>query len=422
MTGAGRGWRAVLLAISSGAAGLLAMAVAASAALYAVFGHLLKQPNTEPQDVLAVFLVCTSVAFIGALLLTTAYRASGVLRGQPDPSITTSIPRLREVSLLLALWIASSAIAQIVAAVEGWRWLAPLLHLLAIGAPVYLLLRLGIGGIRGGSRLRLWGILATGLVLGTGLAAAVEIGLLVLGISVGSVYLLLNPDRLHAFQSLVLQLGQISRPEEMLPLLESWLARPFTLLLILAAVSGVAPIVEELAKSTAAWLVYDRLSTRAQGFWCGALSGAGFAFFEGLVASTDASQSWAFILLVRGASSLMHILASALVGWGIAAWRQSGKVAHLLGGYAVGIGLHALWNASIVALAFGGFRLVNPGSDLDVLGLVTGAAGGLGLLALLTLMPLALFVLNRRLRSPLPDLAARTPGPDSQQPIRSLED
>jgi RsiW-degrading membrane proteinase PrsW (M82 family) len=145
--------------------------------------------------------------------------------------------------------------------------------------------------------------------------------------------------------------------EETLSLLQPLLARPLALLVVLAAVSGVAPIVEELAKSSIAWMLYDRLSTGAQGFWCGALAGSGFALFEGLMRQRMQRRD---IRPDGAASSLMHILASALAGWGIASSASGGKAAHMLGGYAISITLHALWNASVVAIAFGGLRLLSP--------------------------------------------------------------
>jgi RsiW-degrading membrane proteinase PrsW (M82 family) len=404
----------MLLAIGCGAGGLLALAVAASTLLYAAFNRWLEQPEPQPREVLTLFVVASSLTLICAVLLMTSFRAWQFLRGLSDPTIATPALRLRDLCILLVIWVASSVLAQTVVPLDSWRWAAPLLHLAAIGAPVYLLLRLGIGGIQGGSRLRLWGSVATGLVLGTGLAAVVEIGLLLLGGSVGAAYLVFNPESLQGLESLALRLGQASGMEEMLSLLQPLLARPFALLVVLTAVSGVAPIVEELAKSSVAWMLFDRLSTGAQGFWCGALAGAGFALFEGLIASADAAEGWTFVLMVRAASSLMHILASALAGWGIASFRLSGKAAHMLGGYAISITLHALWNASVVAIAFGGLRLLAAGSALDVVGVLIGAAGGSGLMALLVLMPIALVALNRRLMPPQPAPASGLVASDAE--------
>jgi len=106
-------------------------------------------------------------------------------------------------------------LGQLLVTNDPWRWTAPIWHLLAIGTPLYLLVRLATAGILGGSRLRLWGALSTGLILGTGLAAAAEIAVLLLALAAGGVYLAFNPEQLHALQRLVGQLGHISRVEEM---------------------------------------------------------------------------------------------------------------------------------------------------------------------------------------------------------------
>jgi RsiW-degrading membrane proteinase PrsW (M82 family) len=172
------------------------------------------------------------------------------------------------------------------------------------------------------------------------------------------------------------------------------------LIVVLFAVSVISPVVEELSKSSAPWALYERLSNAAQGFSYGALSGAGFALFEGLIASAEPTGTWAFIFVIRGWSSLMHILASALSGWGIATYRQTGRVTSLLGGYLLAMGIHAIWNASVVAIGFGGLRLLLNDSQVDIAGMAILALGALMLMAQVMLLPLALLFVNKRLRPP----------------------
>ncbi len=51
--------------------------------------------------------------------------------------------------------------------------------------------------------------------------------------------------------------------------------------------SVFAPLVEETAKSLTAWTIFDHLSSPAQGFAIGALSGTGFGMVESLLASVQ---------------------------------------------------------------------------------------------------------------------------------------
>jgi len=415
MGNAGRGWRVALLAVVSGGFGLLALAVAISASAYAVLGPWMGRKDSDSPDPLGVFILAGALAFVGVLMVAALYYAVRALRREADRAAMGRPVGMWEASILVLVWLASSILAQMLLDQPPWRWLTPFLHVFAIAAPVYLLLKLAIGGIQGGSQLRLWGSLVTGLILGTGIAAAAELTLLGLAVSAGGLYLMLNPEQMHVLEGLVSQLGQTARPQDALLIIEPFLVRPLAFLFVLLAVSGVAPVIEELAKSAAPWAIYDRLVTPAQGFWCGALSGAGFALFEGLVASADATDGWAFILLIRAASSMMHVLASALAGWGIAAFRRGHRVTHLFGGYALAIGMHALWNAAVVAMAYGGLRLVIGGREMDMVGLATVAAGALGLMTLLALLPISLMLVNRSLRTAQAGSASQglTEGPDA---------
>jgi hypothetical protein len=245
----------------------------------------------------------------------------------------------------------------------------------------------------------MWATLAASLVGSTGISALAEIALLLAGASAAAVFLLQNPDYLLAVQSLVHDLSRASGVENALDVLQPILVHPMALAAVLVIVSVVTPIVEEMAKSAAPWIIYRRLRTASQGFCCGALSGAGFALFEGLMASADTSGSWTAIFLIRAWSSMMHILASGLAGWGIAAYRVTGRGSRLVAGYAVSIGIHALWNASVVGIGYGGLRSAFGSEEPDVIGLAAILAGSSTLLALSVVLPAAIHLINRRLRT-----------------------
>ena len=245
----------------------------------------------------------------------------------------------------------------------------------------------------------MWGTLATGLVLGTGASALAESALFLAAAFAVAVFLVQNPDHLVAVQGLLHDLGRASGVENALAVLQPILLHPMALAAVLVSVAVVTPIVEEVAKSAAPWIIYRRLRTAADGFWCGAVSGAAFALFEGLIASADTSGNWTVIFLIRAWSSMMHILASGLAGWGIAAFRVTGRSSRLVAGYAFAIAIHALWNAAVVGIGYGGLRSAFGQAGPDVIGVAAIVAGGLTLLALAVLLPTAMLVVNRRLRT-----------------------
>jgi hypothetical protein len=348
---------------------------------------------------MGIDVVLGALVLIGALLIIAAHQALMAILGKPMPRIANVPMRLPSAFLLVLVWLASSILSQAVINAGGPTWLASPLHILAIGSPVYLLARLATGGLVGGTQLRMWGTLAAGLVCGTGVSALAEAALLLAGASAVALFLVQNPAQLLAVQAMVHDLSRASGVEGAVTVLQPILLHPMALAAVLGSVAVVSPIVEEIAKSAAAWFIYRRLRTAAEGFCCGAVSGAGFALFEGLIASADTSGNWTMIFLIRAWSSLMHILASGLAGLGIAAFHVTGRSSRLFAGYAFAIAIHALWNAAVVGVGYGGLRSALSQGGTDVTAVAAIAAGGLTLLGLGASLPIAILLINRRLRT-----------------------
>jgi hypothetical protein len=181
--------------------------------------------------------------------------------------------------------------------------------------------------------------------------------------------------------------------------LRPWLDRPAVFFVALLVFAGITPAIEEGAKSIAIWTVIDRLGLPGEGFAAGALTGAGFALVEGLLASASPDPYWAVTLSMRAGSSVMHIAAAAVAGYGIVAFRRTRRLASLLGGYLAAIMIHGLWNASIVIMGFGGMHVSMGLNEANYIGLFLIVLGASILAALCAGTPIALMAANRRLRS-----------------------
>jgi hypothetical protein len=394
-------WRIILLAVVGGFGALLCLALAAATAGYTILQAWLPPLATNRssiEDVAGAFMLSGGMILIAGVLISTLLAAIETLQGRADREFVSNPLRWWVVLSWIVVWLGASALAQFLHDRESGTWAIPVLQLLAIAGPIYVLARLAIAGIRGGTRLRLWGSVTSGMLLGTGVAAAVEVVLLLGGIAVGGIYLIANPRQMIALQHLVSQLVRAAEAEESLEVLGPVLSSPLALVLVLAAVALAAPLVEELAKSVPVWAQHDRLSKGADGFWAGALSGAGFAVLEGIMISPDANEGMALILVLRAGSSLMHIVASGLAGWGIAVFRGTGRVNRLLAGYAAGMGVHALWNAVVVAIGYGAIRSTYADAQPDPVGLILSAGGVMILVALIGFLPIALISLNLMFR------------------------
>ncbi len=178
-------------------------------------------------------------------------------------------------------------------------------------------------------------------------------------------------------------------------LLMPWITRPAVLVLAMIYVSLMVPLVEELFKPLGVWLFSRRLTSRAQGFALGALSGAAYALIETLGVSPQ-TTGWADLLLTRIGTDILHVTTSALMGAAIVNAIQGRKYLQLLGTYILSVSLHGLWNALAILFTFS--ALADLADTPNILaGKQLPLSISMGVLAALFLV--ILLVSNRRMRS-----------------------
>jgi RsiW-degrading membrane proteinase PrsW (M82 family) len=281
----------------------------------------------------------------------------------------------------------------------GWAAAIPF-YLLSISLPVLLLTWLGAGGIPVGSRNRFWGTLSIGMTAGPFLATLVEFfvyaGVLVAGI----IALALNPDWMAIANRLTTQISGVTDIDKIVELLSPYIMNPVVIAIIFLVMAVLTPMIEEAIKPIAVWLNAGRLQNPAEGFALGAVSGAGFAIIEGLLASSSPSQGWGILLAARAGGSLMHILASGLMGWAIVSARK-GKRLRLLWTYLLSVTIHGLWNSAAVVIELGTIQAYLKGASGSSTPLLSWI--GVVFLGLLVIVILTVLILvNRRMRPPIP--------------------
>ena len=332
--------------------------------------------------------------------------------------------RFQPLSIWLALalfggWILSILLAVLLHQKAILQWFSLPFYLLAIGLPVYGLIRLGAGGLGLGSKLRAWGTLSAGMTVAPFLAILGE-GLVALIAIVGiAIFLGGDPQKLAAMKALGEQLKNVPTQEAAIQLLGPYLSNPLALVGGLFFLSLVTPLVEETAKSLPVWMAWHRLESPAQGFALGALSGAGFGLMEGLFISANPGDTWGVTLTVRAASSAMHIITSGLIGWGIGLSAQQKRVWPALGRYVLGISIHGIWNACVVIMVYASVSTLLSGGNPNVFAalVVLSLFCLLGLLILAA--PIVLWVINRQLRKslPAPVVKARVETPPAENMV-----
>ncbi|MDO9301201.1 MAG: PrsW family glutamic-type intramembrane protease [Anaerolineales bacterium] len=301
---------------------------------------------------------------------------------------------------IIGMVIVSVAIGGVVAYTEI-AWLAwimlPVLTVLVIVPPIWLLFGIGTKGIELGARWRIFGMFGLSMTIAPLIMVVME-GVLLLGIIiVGVVVIAVQQPAL--FQELV-NLGRIIKQETdqevILKLLAPYISNPVVIATAVGYIALAVPLIEELFKPLAVWIFARKIESPAQGFAMGLLSGAAFALIESLNASGDGTVSWPIIVSVRAGTSLLHMTASGLVGWGIVSAFRERRVLRFFGAYFSAVAIHGIWNACAVGA---GLSMVGEFIDKPewLFNIIPAALGGMSVLGIG--MFAVLIASNRKLRN-----------------------
>jgi RsiW-degrading membrane proteinase PrsW (M82 family) len=162
---------------------------------------------------------------------------------------------------------------------------------------------------------------------------------------------------------------------------EEFLTRPGMVATILIYIAGLIPLVEELLKPMVLWFVLHRKPDPKDGFLIGAAAGAGYAMFENLTIGASL-EDWAFITVSRLGTAAIHVLASGLVGWGMASAASEKRYIRLIGAYLAAVFLHAVWNGLNIITALGEFSVFQSRVSPFISSFASFGPAGLVLLAL----------------------------------------
>ncbi len=414
------GWRFWLLVVLFAGGAALSLGVAL---LFLLLGLATAAPLLALPSGSAVSFL--NIAFTSGLVGVVLLAGLGsLLRPPPAAGVspTASQRRLALASLAMILWLPLVGLFQAVeTSALAWLFLPPLVVAGAV-IPAWWLIEIARRGLDVLPRGRGWQILSTSLALTIPLTLALSLVMLAVFMVALGAYLNTQPHLLAELQSFFEQFD----PAEMDLRQLEWLANqvlsnPVIVALLISLVAGVTPLLEELLKPLALWLYAgDRLSP-AQGFVGGALCGAAFGLWENLSALAGAGGGGgALILVARVGSLLLHITATAILGWGLASfWGQRRYLGRLIGAYLLAVGLHAFWNL------FGALSAVPVTPQLPLLNLLPAAEGAFNPLALalpvLALLHLLLLMgFNRRLRAERrPPLQTEPAAADPQTPAPS---
>jgi hypothetical protein len=324
----------------------------------AVLGFYLSRGSSEIArlQVGALTALAWVAAVFGLAALPSLYLAGRRLLN-PDRIQHPTPGHLKLASLALLAWPLVLAAGYAVQQADGPVWLFVPLHALATILPLWWLVEFCARGLVGGTAQRRWGALNFGLFFSNPLAIFLELlGGVALVIAL-SVFLAGNPQILAQFQNLRDQILALQNdPAALQELYAPFLGDPTILLLILLAVAGLIPLLEELLKPLAVWAMGGRKITPSEGFVLGAVAGAAFALQETLLVAVNAdAATWLTVIIGRTGTAVLHISTTALMGRAIAEVLGGKGGLRLAGSYLLVVGMHALWNTFSVLSGFGEF-------------------------------------------------------------------
>ncbi len=337
------------------------------------------------------------LAWVGLITLLSAGFALMRVMGRSLPLLPSGQAGYRlSWLLMLVVWPLLLAVGNFVV-YSSLQWLIlPPITLLVVIIPIGWVIEMARHSLAVGSPQRQWGVLATSLYLTVPLAMVVEVIVFGVALVVVVLVVMLNPSWAQAVKDFSVQLQSLRGDSQaVLEALQPYLSHPLTLFALFAALSGVAPLIEELLKPFALWLLIGKRLSAAQGFVLGAMCGGMFALLESslnLVSITN--SSWLTLVIGRAGTGLLHITTTAMIGWALALAWQNGSYLRLALTYLFSATLHGLWNGLNIMLILP--EVVHPAAGSFLQRIVTMAPVGLG--ALLFLFLVLLFSTNSTLR------------------------
>ncbi|NWF65329.1 MAG: PrsW family intramembrane metalloprotease [Chloroflexi bacterium] len=353
-------------------------------------------------DPAAEMISAFSFGFLLLVLLVSGWFVLGKARGMPsaDEPFAFQLPAWMRavIPALVILVIVGGGLVTLLEAPWLNLIILPTATLLVIVAPIWLLFGVAANRIELGPRWRFFTILSLGITIGPFLMIVIEIILILIIAAIGVVYVsVAEPEIMRELRTLVDMLNTTTDESALISILTPYITNPTVIAIGLGYVAVIVPLIEELLKPLAVWFFARQISSPAQGFALGVLSGAAFALLESLNASSDGSGTWAVIVTARTGTSLLHMLTSGLVGWGITSTFAKRRIGKFFAAYFSAFLIHGIWNA-----AAGGIGIAALGESVGrpewVFHYAPAFLGGLIVLAIG--VTVILFAANRELRAP----------------------
>ena len=284
------------------------------------------------------------------------------LRGIPSATFHPPSP-WRFVSLFVLCLIAGQLMLFLLPTARLTSWAFPPLHILAAASPALAVLAFVGRRTRAASRRTVGLELSYGALLAPMGALVAELIVILVVVIAVAVVVVLMPGGIEALVDLSKSLQDPSWIEDPANLAQLVLS-PAALTIIVVVFVILAPLIEEFLKGLGVLLLGYRLSGQAEALLWGVACGAGFAIGESFFNGSIALEGWGAVMVMRWGASLMHCIASGVMGLGWHGALVGRRPWRLLAAFGASTGIHALWNGAAVAVALPSLLIMSRPEDL----------------------------------------------------------
>ncbi|MDY6872720.1 MAG: PrsW family glutamic-type intramembrane protease [Chloroflexota bacterium] len=333
--------------------------------LMAYFGE---QANTA--SAVSNSLLAWSSLFTGLLFIPVVILSIKKLRGQPEPEwLDETRPFYKKaflalliiwpVVILLGMWISGEALLSV--------FVLGLFNILVAGVPVLAIYTLSRQKLQSGPSARKWRLFSFSLGFTPWAVILVEV-IALLGVFLVAALLVAFQITFHPALEFELQaiFSDISTGMSLEMILQQYgdlINQPIVIFGLVAIIAGIMPLIEEILKPLALWMLAGRGLTDQEGFVAGLITGAAFTLMENLLYFSMAytSEEWVFSALLRSTTGVLHMLGSGLVGLGLARTWRKGDWPFLAITFSGAVLFHSAWNA--IALVASGAPILLFGAE-----------------------------------------------------------
>ena len=284
------------------------------------------------------------------------------LRGTPSSTFHPPSP-WRFVSLFVLCLIAGQLMLFLLPTARFTSWAFPPLHILAAASPALAVLAFVGRRTRAASRRTVSLELSYGALLAPMGALVAELIVILVVVIAVAVVVVLTPGGIETLVDLSNSLQDPSWIEDPVNLAQLVLS-PAALTIIVVVFVILAPLIEEFLKGLGVLLLGYRLSGQAEALLWGVACGAGFAIGESFFNGSIALEGWGAVMVMRWGASLMHCIASGVMGLGWHGALVERRPWRLLAAFGASTGIHALWNGAAVAVALPSLLIMSRPDDL----------------------------------------------------------